>query len=235
MYDILKLSRRREALGVRSERRVRDILSVARQVFSEFGYEKTTTLEIARRMEISEATVFSYFSSKRDLCMHVIKGWYDEISAEIEEEIPVIVGTRPQLHFIVRKHLSTLIQEGTGMCKLVLSEGRSVDEEFTEVIADLKQRYTAPLRKVLLAAQGAGEVRTDIPLPLMREMVYGSMEHVLWDYMVNRNKPDIDTVAAQLTDMLWAAFIPVSPELKKLVQFRADVAEALQRMEKPAN
>lgn len=67
MSDTLKLSRRREALAARSERRVRDILSVARQVFSEFWYEKTTTLEIARRIEISEATVFSYFSSKREL------------------------------------------------------------------------------------------------------------------------------------------------------------------------
>lgn len=226
-----KSPRKREALGVRSERRVKEILAVARQVFSEQGYEKSTVLEIARSMEVSEATVFSYFTSKRDLCMQVIKGWYDEISSELERDVPLIVGTRAQLHFIVRKHLATLMHEGTGMCKLVLSEGRNVDEEFAGLIADLKRRYTAPLMKVFSAAQRSGEIRQDMPLPLLRDMVYGAMEHVLWDYMVNRNKPDIETTAAQLTDMFWSALVPLPADLKKLAQFHAEVADALRRLD----
>lgn len=231
MLTTIKAPRKREALGARSERRVKEILAVARQVFSEHGYGKSTTLEIARRMDVSEATVFSYFSSKREICMQVIKGWYDEISEELEREVPLVVGTRAQLHFIVRKHLVTLMQDGMGMCKLVLSEGRSADEEFSDLIADLKRRYTLPLRKVLTSAQGAGEIRQDMPLPLLRDMAYGAMEHVLWDYMVNRNKPDIDITAAQLTDMLWAAFVPVPADIKKLAHFRADVADALRRLD----
>jgi hypothetical protein len=125
----------------------------------------------------------------------------------------------------------TLMQDGTGMCKLVLSEGRSADAEFADLIAELKRRYTAPLMKVLAAAQRDGEIRQDMPLPLLRDMVYGSMEHVLWDYMVNRNKPDIETTAGQLTTMLWAAFMPVSQSLEQLVRFRGEVSEALRRLE----
>jgi hypothetical protein len=70
-----------------------------------------------------------------------------------------------------------------------------------------------------------------MPLPLLRDMVYGAMEHVLWDYMVNRNKPDIETTARQLTEMLWTAFVPVAQSLQKLALFRAEVAEALRRLE----
>jgi AcrR family transcriptional regulator len=223
--------RKRAALGARSERRVREILGVARQVFSENGYENATTLDIARQAGISEATVFSYFTSKRDLCMQVIKGWYDEISLVLEQEVPLVAGTRAQLHFVVHKHLVTLMQDGTGMCKLVLSEGRSADAEFAGMIAELKRRYTAPLMKVLSSAQRLGEIRQDMPLPLLRDMVYGAMEHVLWDYMVNRNKPDIETTARQLTEMLWTAFVPVEQSLQKLALFRAEVAEALRRVE----
>ena len=231
MSAAAKTVRKREALGARSERRVTEILAVARQVFSENGYENSTTLDIARRAGISEATVFSYFTSKRDLCMQVIKGWYDEISLVLEQEVPLVVGTRAQLHFVVHKHLVTLMQDGTGMCKLVLSEGRSADAEFAGLIAELKRRYTAPLMKVLSAAQRAGEIRQDMPLPLLRDMVYGSMEHVLWDTMVNRSKPDIETTARQLTGMLWAAFVPVEQSLQKLALFRGEVMEAVRRLE----
>jgi AcrR family transcriptional regulator len=229
--NLAKPVRKREVLGARSERRVREILDVARQVFSDNGYENATTLDIARQAGISEATVFSYFTSKRDLCMQVIKGWYDEISLVLEQEVPLVVGTRAQLHFVVHKHLVTLMQDGTGMCKLVLSEGRSADAEFAGLIAELKRRYTAPLMKVLAAAQRAGEIRQDMPLPLLRDMVYGSMEHVLWDTMVNRNKPDIETTARQLTEMLWTAFVPVEQSLQKLALFRGEVMEALRRVE----
>jgi AcrR family transcriptional regulator len=228
---VAKPARKRAVLGARSERRVREILGVARQVFSENGYENATTLDIARQTGISEATVFSYFTSKRDLCMQVIKGWYDEISLVLEQEVPRVEGTRAQLHFVVHKHLVTLMQDGTGMCKLVLSEGRSADAEFAALIAELKRRYTAPLMKVLAAAQRVGEIRQDMPLPLLRDMVYGSMEHVLWDYMVNRNKPDIETTAQQLTEMLWTAFLPVGQSLQKLALFRQEVMEAVRRLE----
>jgi AcrR family transcriptional regulator len=227
----LDLTRKREALGARSERRVREILAAARVVFSEQGYEKTTTLEIARQLGISEATIFSYFKGKRDLCMQVIKAWYDEITLALEQEVAPIAGVRAQLHFVVRKHLITLMQEGTGLCKLVLSEGRNVDDEFAGLIAELKRRYTAPLMKVLSSAQRAGEVRADMPLALLRDMVYGSMEHVLWDYMVNKTKPEIETTAAQLTEMLWSAFVPVRHTLGELARFHGEVADALRRLE----
>ena len=231
MIKSVSIARKREALGARSEKRVKEILTVARDVFSEHGYEKTTTLEIARQLGISEATIFSYFGSKRDLCMQVIKGWYDEISTVLELEVAQISGTRAQLHYVVRKHLITLMQEGTGMCTLVLSEGRTVDAEFAGLIAESKRRYTAPLMKVLSNAQRSGEVRPDMPLPLLRDMVYGSMEHVLWDYMVNKNKPDIETTAPQLTAMLWCAFTPPDHALNKLVQFRNDIENALRRVD----
>lgn len=71
--------KRRAALTPKPQKRVEVVLATAREVFSEFGYEKSTTLEIAQRLGISEATVFTYFGSKRELCMQVISDWYDEI------------------------------------------------------------------------------------------------------------------------------------------------------------
>jgi len=212
---------------------VKEILATARQTFSEQGYERSTTLDIARQLNISEATIFSYFLSKRDLCMHVIKGWYDEITQVLENELPLVPGTRARLHFVVHKHLVTLMQEGSGMCRLVLSEGRTVDDEFASLLVELKRRYTAPLMNVLAAAQRAGEIRPSAPLSLLRGMVYGSMEHVLWDYVANGNKPDIDATAEQLTSMLWAAFMPVQPSAEKLAQFHLAVADALRRLDTP--
>jgi AcrR family transcriptional regulator len=226
----ISLKDRRADLGTRSERRVREILRTAREGFAEKGFERTTTSEIAQRLGVSEATVFTYFQSKRELCMEVVRGWYDEISTDLEREVPLINGSRAQLHFIIRKHLKNLLEEGTGVCALVLSEGRNVDDEFMNLIADLKRRYTAPLMSLLAAAQGSGEIRSDVPLRLIRDMVYGTMEHILWGRIVTGRMPDIDLSAMQLSNLLWSAFMPSNQSVEALLQFRADVTDALQRI-----
>jgi AcrR family transcriptional regulator len=224
------LIRRGVAAGARSERRVREILNIARGVFAEKGFEKATTSEMAQRLGVSEATIFTYFGSKRELCMEVLKRWYEEMNNDLEQEVPLVTGVRAQLHFVIRKHLKYLLEEGTGLCALVLSEGRNVDEEFMSLIADLKRRYTAPFMRVLAVAGESGEIRSDIPLRLMRDMVYGTMEHILWGRIVTGRMVDIDLVAAQLADVLWSAFLPPDRSVEHLMQFRSQVADALKRI-----
>ncbi|WP_318270961.1 helix-turn-helix domain-containing protein [Paraburkholderia hospita] len=60
---------RRTPVQTRSEQRLKAIFDAARLVFSELGYASTTMVDIARRVGVSEATIFTYFASKRDLCV----------------------------------------------------------------------------------------------------------------------------------------------------------------------
>jgi len=235
MSNLPSFQERRAALTPKSQKRVEAVLSTARQVFSEFGYEKSTTLEIAQRLGISEATVFTYFGSKRELCMQVVSDWYEEISLELENEVPLIEGTRAKLGYIVRKHLHTLIRDGQGLCALVLSEGRSPDTGFSTLLADLQRRYTAPLMEVLSTAKASGVIRDDMPLRLLRDMVYGSMEHILWECIISGRVPDLDATAQKVTELLWSAFAPPNPPLDALRQLQADMSAALLRFEKQKN
>ena len=231
MGNKISTRQRRASLGVRSEQRVRDILRVAREVFAEKGFEKATAAEIAKRLGTSEATVFTYFGSKRELCMEVLRVWYDEIISEFEKAVALVHGSRARLHFLIREHLKHMIEEGTGICALVLSEGRNGDQEFMNLIVEIKRKYVGPIMTTLATARESGEIRSDIPLRLMRDMVYGSMEHVLWTHIVTGRTPDVDLTASQLSEMLWRALAPPDQPTETLVQFKADVTDALRRLE----
>jgi len=231
MANLLTFKQRRADLSPRTRRRAEEILNTARQIFSENGYEKTTTLDIAQRLGISEATVFTYFDSKRELCMQVVNDWYAEISEQLERELPYIQGTRAQLSYVVQKHLNILIRDGKGLCALVLTEGRHPDSEFSDLLAHLLRRYTAPLMNVLSSAQTLGEIRADMPLRFMRDMVYGSMEHVLWQCIASHHMPDLELAAKQITEMLWSAFAPPDVNLNALRQLQVELAAALRRFE----
>lgn len=225
----------RAPAGRKSQQRVQDILRAGREVFAEKGYEHATAAEIAQRVGVSEATVFSYFRGKRELCARVIADWYDENIAAFEQGMPQEASVRQQFAFIVRTHLRLMLVNGTGLCALVLSEGRAKQHALSDELNALQRRYTAPLMDVLARGQAAGQVRTDLPLSLLRSMVFGPIEHVLWDAILGHRKLDTETTATQLVDMLWAAVQPPAPEQAALVRFRNEVAEAVRRLEGEAS
>lgn len=224
---------RHQPRQARSAQRVQAILAAARQVFSAQGFQRATMAQIAEAAGVSEATVFTYFPGKRELCIQVITDWYDEISGELERDLPRLQGVHAKLAHVVRAHLVTLLADGSGLCALVLSEGRAADPELAAVLAECRRRYTAPLMQALAEGQASGDVRADMPLRLLRDLVYGSMEHVLWDAITTQKRPRIDTTAEQLTELIWSAVMPRDASLAALSRFRDEVAAAL-RQAQPA-
>lgn len=224
---------RRAPASAKSEQRIRDILRVGREVFAEKGYERATTTEIAQRLGISEATVFTYFRGKRELCVRVLGDWYDEIITATEQGMPLDRPMREQLHYLVHTHLRLFLIQGTGLCALVLSEGRSKgQEELVESFQPLQRRYTAPLMALLSRGQASGEIRRDMPLRLLRSLVLGPMEHILWEVVAapaTGRVVDIEAVAEQLVSLLWSALQAPQAELAALRQLRLDLSAALQR------
>ncbi|WP_354684275.1 TetR/AcrR family transcriptional regulator [Cupriavidus necator] len=222
-------SPRRVPAGAKAEQRIRDILRVSREVFAELGYERTTTTEIAQRLGISEGTVFTYFHGKRELCVRVIEDWYDEIIGTVEQGMPHGQSTKVQLEFFVRTHLRLFLIQGTGLCALVLSEGRARGPGLGEVFVPLQRRYTAPLMDLLARARDNGEIRDDLPLSLLRSAILGPMEHILWDAIARQRQVDIDKTARDMVALLWPALLPVDVEVEKLRAFYGEVGAALRR------
>jgi AcrR family transcriptional regulator len=214
---------RRPAASAKSAQRILDILRTGRAVFSDRGYDAATTTEIAERLAISEATIFTYFSGKRDLCMRVIEDWYDEIIARIEEGLPHGRTLRAQFAYLVRAHLHLFLVQGTGMCALVLSEGRAKGQPLGDDLLSLQRRYTAPLMQLLARGQKSGELRGDLSLRLMRSMIYGPMEHILWEAVAAPRPIDTDAAAEELIGVLWPALQAPRAELAALRRMRSKI------------
>ncbi|WP_418315653.1 TetR/AcrR family transcriptional regulator [Piscinibacter sakaiensis] len=222
---------RRAAASAKSEQRIRDILRVAREVLAEQGYERATTIEIAQRLGISEATVFTYFSGKRELCVRVIGDWYDEIIAAIEAGMPTDQPVRAQLDFFIHTHLRLFLIQGTGLCALVLSEGRSKGQALGDSLLPLQRRYTAPLMALLARGQANGEIRSDLSLRLLRHLVLGPAEHLLWEVISHDRAAepalDLEATSRSLVDVVWSAIAAPGSELAALRRMRDEVAAAL--------
>lgn len=104
------------------EERKKQILESALKVFVEKGYNGATTLEIAKRADISEVTLFRHFTSKQEIFMEGIE---PIIFTTLKESIVASKELSPekQLEYILRERIS-LISKNYKVIRLILMESK---------------------------------------------------------------------------------------------------------------
>jgi len=192
--------------------RVREILGAARAVFSEYGYEAAAMSEIARRTGVVEGTIYKHFDSKRDLLYRVMREFYESLIADVESGLRGIRGTANRLRFIIGRHLQAFSAD-RGLCRLLFREIRPDGELYHSAIEELNRRYTRAALRAIEEGIETGELRTDIDATMVRNMIYGAIEHVVWRFVFRGGRLDVDTIADDLTNAVLRGIVaaPTTP------------------------
>lgn len=210
------------------EERVGHILHAARDVFCEKGYDQTAVAEIAARMGVVEGTIFKYFPTKRELLLKVLENWYEEMFGDYGRMLAGVTGTRARLRFLVWRHLQT-VKEYPLLCRLMFREVRSEQDYHGSDLHAKNRRYTQFLIEVIGEGQKSGEFRKDIPQHLLRDLVYGGIEHHSWNFICGRGDLDADGAADQITSILCDGIAGSTTSLKQDMQRLSQIASRIEK------
>lgn len=181
------------ARGVRLARadRMDGILDAAQAVFCEKGYEGTAVSGISKRLGVVEGTIFKYFPTKRELLVRVLERWYERMSLDYSSDLAGIEGARNRLRLLVWRHLRSL-RDNPQLCHLMFREIRAGDDYRGSRLHELNRAYTGLLTGVIEDGIKAREFRAGLPVVLIRDMIYGGIEHHAWNYLQGRGKLDVE-------------------------------------------
>ena len=193
----------RRGAAPRPERRQRldGLLDAAQDVFCAKGYVATTVAEVADRLGVVEGTVFKYFPTKRELLLKVLERWYLRMATDYAHDLAGVEGPRARLRLLVWRHLRSL-RENPQLCRLMFHEVRAGRDYHGSRLHALNRRYTALLTAVLEDGVKAGEFRGDVPAALLRDLVYGGIEHHAWNYVEGRGRLDVDAITEAIMTVL---------------------------------
>jgi AcrR family transcriptional regulator len=191
---------RRRTRRPRAERKAQ-ILDSARQVFSEKGYGAAAVAEIAARAGVVEGTVYSYFESKRALLIAVMKIFFEELIADTESGLGAVRGTENQLRFVIRRQLETFTSD-LGLCRVIIREARPDVALYDEAILELNRRYTGLTLSVLEEGVANGSLRKNIVPSVIRDLIYGGIEHAVWRFVFTDGELEVGILADQLADAI---------------------------------
>ena len=193
------------------ERRIADILRAARDVFTEKGYNEALICDIAERAGVVEGSIYRFFANKRDLLVKTVEHWYEDMLAHDEEQFRAIRGTWNQIRFVVHHHLANIRRE-PALSRLVFNELRPDPDYRKTHLYQLNQAYTHRIVEIVKAATASGEFRSDVAPSLVRDMVFGAVEHRTWAFLRNEGEFQIDETADGIAELIYRGLLRQPPE-----------------------
>lgn len=192
------------------EQRIAETLIAARAVFEQHGYADAAMSEIASKVGVVEGALYRFFASKADLLMAVTCQWYEEIIVPLREGLPKRKTLRDRLHFVVWHHLMC-IQTSPELVNLFYSVVRMDKQYLSSGLFEHNRGYVNVVAGILQEGIDAGELRADLPIEMVRNMVFGMAEQETWAYRCGLGKLDVERVANSITDLVLAAGRVPSP------------------------
>lgn len=184
----------------RMQDRYEQILMAAREVFTQKGFEDASIAEIARAARVSDGLIYRYFENKRDLLYHVLRIFYEGLIAGVSKGEGG-KGFAARLYGFIHSHLTTMTADGQ-ICRLFIAEVRGASDYPGSRFQDLNRRYGTVIMKILKEGQASGEVRADADPRMVRDVIFGSIEHLTWGHVNGRAKLDVEATASGLTKLL---------------------------------
>lgn len=195
-----------DALGPRAERTVARVIGAARDVFLARGYRGTTIDEIARVADVSRASFYTYFASKRDVLLAVGAQSSRESDAMIDQ-LCKVGSTRTELTDWVREYFGFLDAYG------------SFAFAWTQAAQEDEQIRVAGMKRHLLSCRHMGErlaatAGKSIDEPVLLGLAAGSLLERSWRYsQLYADTIDRDRVIEQTAQLLWAGARQTSPRM----------------------
>ncbi len=181
--------------------RKREILTAARAVFAVRGYEQTSIAEIAAKVGVVEGAIYKHFATKRELLFEAMCTFYRPLIEQTREQLAGIHGTRNRLRFVIWRHFKGFVEE-PGICRLIIQDIRPRQDYPESVVHELNRESTSLVLGIIEEAMERGEFRRDLPATMVRDVIYGGIEHVMWKALSGRASVDIDRLADDLTDLI---------------------------------
>ncbi|WP_158969983.1 TetR/AcrR family transcriptional regulator [Chachezhania sediminis] len=216
------MASKRRVSRLSPEKRTADILKAAREVFAERGYQDTIMSEIAERAGIVEGSIYRYFRNKRDLMFRMAEDWFEEMILSDETTLQSISGVENRLRFIIHRHLLSIHNE-PDLSRLVFQHLRPDPDYRQTKLFDLNRTYTARVTAVIRDGMASGEIRPGVEPTLVRDIVFGSIEHRTWAFLRHEGDFAPEQLADSVVALVWNGL--------KAPEAEASIASVVDRLE----
>jgi len=178
------------------------VLAAARHRFADEGFDGTTGARIAADAGVSEPTIAFHFGSKAGLLVAVMRAYYDELLATIDEVLDDAAPPEQRLGAFAAFWLCHNAEELALLSVFGRHGRRSEPDEVVAAFRDCNRRVTRVFDALVEDLKHVGTVRADVPTRIVRDAFFGTTEHLMLGRALTGRPADLDAAADDLVALL---------------------------------
>ena len=193
------------------EDRKAKILAVARVVLRDVQFENFLPSTVADRCGVSEGTVYRYFPTKQDLLVSIA----EERMIEAMETEPVLDETQDiatRLKAVILHSLYTVYDEPS-ITRFIFVNARIDSNYRSTKLYRLIAQFTRHTTEVVNQGIDGGVFRNDIEITVIRDVIFGAIEHQMWPYLREDKQfnVDLDALADRISTIIYCGLAKAPP------------------------
>jgi TetR/AcrR family transcriptional regulator, cholesterol catabolism regulator len=130
--------------------KITEIQGVATRLFAQKGYHNTSMREIARALEMNQASLYHYFDSKEDLLYTLITDAMDEALDTLEQICQSDLSPNGKLNEVLSFYTSYYAGDQDRL-RLLVNEQDNLGEEYRQIVIEKERRYVRLIQSILKA------------------------------------------------------------------------------------
>ena len=153
------------------------ILAAAEEIISNKGFKEATISEIASQAGINDSIIYRYFKGKEDVLFSIVEERLKEGLALLDRDLQGLIDPKSQLRKMMWGNL-WYHNAYSAYSRILLFECRSSTRFYSSPAYLLLQKYVARLTTILEQGIKESLFRGDVPISLMRDMVFGVLDMI---------------------------------------------------------
>jgi len=170
-------------------------------------FSSITTAEIAKKAGVTEALIYKYFEDKRGLLHQVLKEYLEQYLVQFERDLKGIKGALNKIRKLIWGHIS-VYSANRVFAKILFLEVRNHLDYYSSDTYHLIRAYSKILLEIIEEGVRNGEIRGDVPPKLIRQVIFGSIEHVCLTGVIFKGEISPDDLTEDLCKFIFRGIEP---------------------------
>ena len=180
--------------------RQKEILDTALELISQKGIQGLTIKNLSKKIGISEPAIYRHYENKIEILLKILDLFKESSGSIFEDELQNDLGAIQKIEHLFSRHFSKFAENPTLVSVIFSEEIFRSEPALIEKIAEVINRNSQILRKIIIAGQERGEVRTDLEAGHIAIIIMGSLRLFVKQWQFSGYKFNLEKEGQKLID-----------------------------------
>ncbi|WP_042146241.1 TetR/AcrR family transcriptional regulator [Paucisalibacillus sp. EB02] len=182
------------------------IIEAAVDVIAENGYHASQVSKIAKKAGVADGTIYLYFKNKEDILISVFKEKMGQFIEQIAAATSGKENASEKLLTLVQMHFGQLAANHH-LAIVTQLELRQSNITLRQEINRILKPYLVVIDGIVKEGMDENLFRRDINVPLIRQMIFGTLDETVTNWVMNEEKYDLVALAPSVHQLITRGII----------------------------